>query len=293
MVLILTIEESEKQIISGFPESIVLSTNVPSTIFYTLDGTDPDEDSEIFINKIILPTNGLQLTLKAIAIAGLNSSAILEQNYYTSQSDLNRARLIGKEGINLLPPEKEVVDHLSFNQDGDFAQNTSIPEIDLDVIGSTVNKRGEDIPGDTTLSFVNFPIKQKFKQQTSVSELSNIDFDPKAFYIIMDGSTQEKLDQQTIRVINRPSGSMDLLSPIYQNNPNNYQLNSSNLVRTMYNPKTGIMTFYYRDSRENRWIKSTQQITGGTSLKISFNSNGPPNNFVFRWIEDRTQTRIY
>ena len=52
MVILLTLEESEDEIISGFPEYIVLTSNIPSNIYYTLDGSEPDESSEIFVEKL-------------------------------------------------------------------------------------------------------------------------------------------------------------------------------------------------------------------------------------------------
>lgn len=295
MIIILTIQESERQIIAGFPEYITLTTNVPSTIFYTLDGSDPDENSEIFVTKLVLPLTGLTLTLKAMAVSNSVTSAILEKTYLTDQSNLDRARLIGKEGINLLPPDSEVVDHLSFDQDGNEAQTTSIDEIDLDLIASTRANRGQPIPkvpGGTTVDFINFPLKVETPTETIVSYLNRDRFNPRAAFIIIDGTSQNAIDQQIVRVVNRPSGSMDLLSRIHTQNMSNYQLNTANFVRSMLNPKTGKMTFYYRDSRENRWIRSDQQAPG-PGLNLSFNSGGPPSSFVFRWIDNRTQTRIY
>jgi hypothetical protein len=293
MIIILTIQESDNQIISGFPEYVVFSTNVPSTIFYTINGSEPNEDSEIFVDRLYLPLNGTRLNIKAMAISGSSYSATLSKEYFTDQSSINKSRLIGKEGINLLPPDEEVVDHISFDQYGGIAQTTSIPELDLDILSSTTASNGERIPGNTTLSFVNFPLEQDFKKETLVSYLSDHNFDPKAYYIIIDGTSQAKLNQQTIRLVNRPSGTMDSISPLRQQNVSSYQLNTSNFVRSMLNPKTGRITYYYHDSRDNRWIQSNQQINEGNSLNISFNSSNSPGNFVFRWVEYRTQSKIF
>ena len=104
MVILLTIQESVEEIISGIPEEIFLSANVPATIFFTLDGTDPDTGSDMYVDGIIMPTDGITITLKAIAISGIMQSAILEETYSTDQSNIDRARLNGDEGINLLPP---------------------------------------------------------------------------------------------------------------------------------------------------------------------------------------------
>jgi Chitobiase/beta-hexosaminidase C-terminal domain len=293
MAIVLTLEESEEQIISGFPEYITFETSVPANVFYTLDGTDPDEFSEIFVDKLYLPTSGTTLTLKAVAISISDTSSIIEKIYFTNQKKLDKTRLVGKEGINILPPGKTPVDNLSYNAAGDPAQETVIPILDLDLIGSTANNRGEDIPGDTTLDFVNFAKKSSSpeKYPRSSPNDNNINFDPKAAYIIIDGTTEEKIEGQIVRIINRPHGTMDLLSPIYARSMQNYQLNTANFVRYMINPISHKITFYYRDSRENRWIESTQTV-GDTGLNFS-PSVGPPNSFVFRWIENRSHSKIY
>jgi hypothetical protein len=239
-----------------------------------------------------MPTDGVAVTLKAIAISGLMTSAILEETYFTNQNELDKSRLIGKEGINILPPGSIPVDNLSYDQDGLPAQESSIPFLDLDIKASTTTNIGEKISGNTTIDFINFPTEITSKEETIVSSPNNnLNFDPSAAHIIIDGSTEENLENQTVRIINRPHGTMDLVSDYYKSRLDEYQLVSSNFVRHMIDPKTGKITFYYRDSRENRWIKSTQKVEG-TALNLSA-SESPPSSFVFRWIEDRSQSKIY
>ncbi len=292
MALLLEVQESEKEIMSGFPEYVILTTNISSTIFYTLDGSTPTEESEIFVDRLYLPTTGLTLILKVWAVSEFEVSEILEQIYFTDQSTLDRTRRLSEEGINILPSGEEEVEHLSFDQEGEWSQSSSISFTDLEMRASTVNKRGEDISGDTTLSFVNFPIKSTFSNPKLVSKLSEISFNPKASYIIIDGSTDENLASQTIRIINRPYGTLEPLSSLDRVNQNNFQLNTSSLVRQIINPKNGKITFYYRDSRDNRWLNSTQQMEGRI-LNLSPKDAGPPNSYVFRWIEDRSLSLIF
>jgi hypothetical protein len=290
-------EESEDQIVAGFPEYIIFSTNIPATIFYTLDGTDPDPlTSEMFadgILKLSIPTNGTTLTVKALAVSGSSSSSILEQTYFTSQQDIEKNRLTGKEGIRVLPVGITPINNLSYDSEGNPAQQSVIPIEKMDLKGSTTNNRGEDIPGDTTLDFVNFPISQGYFQKPLISSPNdnNINFDPKAFYVVIDGSTQDKMDSQIVKIINRPHGTMDLVSPIYNRNMNSFHLNTSGLVRYMISPNRDKICFYYRDSREGRWIRSTQDIKYKTLNLTPVAS--PPSSFVFRWVENRTQTKIY
>jgi hypothetical protein len=292
MVILLVLEESTKELISGIPEEIFLSTNVPSTIFFTLDGTDPDINSEMYVDSVIMPTDGLTVTLKAVAISGVTESSILEETYFTNQYDINRTRIIGDEGINLLPPGSTVIDSLSFDEFGAPEQSSSIPFADLGIKASTKTNIGENILGDSTIDFINMSVRFMDNEPPQISSPNdnNGNFDPRADLIIIDGTTEEKIENQIVRIINRPRLSMDLVSPLHTNNEGNQQLVTSHLVRTMTNPKTGIITFYYRDSRENRWIKSTQ-VTEPLSLNIS--PAAIKNRFIFRWIENRAQTKIF
>ena len=298
MIILLSLEESKDQIVAGFPEYVKLTTNVSgTTIFYTLDGTDPNQfTSEMLADPdgiLILPTDGLTLTLKAVAISGIYSSSILEQTYFTSQKNIEKSRLLGKEGINILPAGSTPINNLSYDAEGKPAQQSVIPIEKMDLIGSTTNNRGEDIPGDTTLDFVNFAKKQAtpINPIRSSPNDNNISFDPKASYILIDGSTEEKLNNQIVRIINRPHGTMDLVSPIYNRNMPSFNLTTSNFVRYMINPITNKIHLYYRDSREGRWIQSVQRVEP-KGLNLTATAS-PPSSFVFRWVENRAQSRIY
>ncbi len=53
------IEESEAEVVSGIPKTVSITTNVPATIFYTLDGSDPNLFSTIYMSPIFLPVDKL------------------------------------------------------------------------------------------------------------------------------------------------------------------------------------------------------------------------------------------
>jgi hypothetical protein len=298
MIILLSIEESDDQVVAGFPEYVKLVANPSaSTIFYTLDGSEPNPfTSEMLADLdgiLKLPTDGTTLTLKAIAAFDVYSSATLEKTYFTNQKNIDKNRLLGKEGIRVYPAGATPINNLSYDADGFPSQQSVIPIEKMDLRGSTTNNRGEDIPGDTTLDFINFAKKQTPKSKPIVSSPNdnNTNFDPKAQYIVIDGSTEEKLNNQIVRIINRPHGTMDLVSPIYNRNMPSFNLNTSNFVRYMINPVTNLACLYYRDSREGRWIRSVQHIEP-KGLNLTATAS-PPNSFVFRWIEDRAQSRIY
>lgn len=77
---------------AGIPKTVSITTNIPATIFYTLDGTDPTMFSTIYTGPIFLPFNQLLVTLKILATNGTDSSPIVVEQYLTDIVDSN-ARL--------------------------------------------------------------------------------------------------------------------------------------------------------------------------------------------------------
>jgi hypothetical protein len=293
-VIILTTTESEEQIISGVPEFVEFSTNVPATIFYTLDGTTPDSESEMYVERLYLPTNINSLTLKAVAVSGSMSSDVFEADYAPDATDLNRTRNIGPEGINTLPAGDDPVDSLGFDQDGQPAGETAIPFVDLELKTSRRDKKGIKLPKESAIDFINFLPREVVTPKSAITRITtpnnnNPNFDPAAGTIVVDGTTEEKLRSQVVQVVNRPHGSMDSVGDYDKHQPGR-DLATANLVRAQYNGKTGKMIFYYRDSRDNRWIKSIQKTTP-TSLNLTPTYGG--NRYVFQWVEDRYFSGIY
>lgn len=291
-LILLSVTESDEQIISGIPEYIEFSSSIASTIFYTFDGTDPNEDSEIAVGNVYLPTTGLTLVVKAFAISGEDESDILELEYVTDQSDLTRTRLIGKEGINILPADSESVEHLSYDVDGEFAQESVIEFVDLDIRSSTSTRIGEQIPNGSTVEFINFAQKIAIEEAPSVSSPNedNVNFDPRAKLIIINGFTEDDINNQIVKIINRPSDSLPVIGKY---NKSTNTLVSGHLVRAMLNPKTNKIVFYYRESRENRWLKSIQETEFATLNLSPTKSKGGASRLVFRWVDDRTMRKIF
>lgn len=66
-VISISITESSEQIVSGIPKFVNISTNIPSTIFYTIDGSTPTLFSNIYTEAIFLPIDKPTATLKVFA----------------------------------------------------------------------------------------------------------------------------------------------------------------------------------------------------------------------------------
>ena len=91
MGFLLEVTASKNQLISGIPEYVDIESSRTALYFYTLDGTDPDLDSLIAVDRIYLPTSGNSVTLKVIAYDEYDSdtgedhfSEIITLNYYTN-----------------------------------------------------------------------------------------------------------------------------------------------------------------------------------------------------------------
>lgn len=91
-VISVTVTQSAEQVVSGIPKTVSITTNIPATIFFTLDGTDPTMFSTIYTGPIHLPFNQLLVTLKILATNGTDSSPIVIEQYLTDIVDSN-ARL--------------------------------------------------------------------------------------------------------------------------------------------------------------------------------------------------------
>ena len=292
MAITLTIVESSKQIIAGIPESIVISSSIPAVYFYTLDGQDPTVESNTMDGSVLyLPTDKTSFTLKVLAISGSESSDIFEDLYSASFGPPPK-RLEETDGINLLPPGKDVIGSLSFDSSGSPSQETSIEFQDLELKASQRDKFREYPNGKTSIGFINFSlelfeVKSPYQGNSSTPN-NNLNFDPQAGLIIIDGSTSEAMAAQEVKIINRPHGTMTPKNDTYNESYSQTPLVTGNLVRYYYNPTTGKIVFYYYDSRDTRWIQSIQKIEPKT-LNISAFYDG---SRVFRWIQDPVMSKI-
>jgi len=301
--LAITLIESPTDLVSGIPEYIAFSTSSPATVFYTVDGTVPTSGSFMAAGNIYLSSHWSEqwvlkkndtITIKAYAVSGDMESSVLTQKYNTGQLDLDRVRLFSEEGIRVLPHGGDVVDNLSYTSSGDNAQETAIPFNDLDIKASTTDHRGIAISG-TTVGFINKVGGKASPDYNDISHVNNnYNFDPKAKVIVIDGTTQAKTDEQVVRIINRPYNTMHPLDKDkddwYNDHLKQNPTISGNLVRQVYDKSTGYVTFYYYESRDSRWIISKQKVDGDN---FSIQTPSVQTPFVFKWINDRSMTKIY
>jgi hypothetical protein len=316
-VVSIIILESIEQIISGIPRSVSISTNIASTIFYTLDGTDPDLFSTIYTGTIILPET-LDVILKVFATNGVDSSPIITEIYSTNI--LNNTRLphsattadpesnlpgLYPYGTNPNQPTSEYLNPAEANMNVDDPSLTEIPSAydgagnptaftnkeynteNYDIIYSTT-----DYQGQTGQGIGNLPGIVTLQQDIAPPEASstfNKLFDPRAMVVFHDVS-KENPDEPPI--INRQFFTIET-SDNTQNANNFYTSGldshtvTGTFLRMHYNPRDNTMTYYYMDRATNKWIISKapyQQIgTFDGNLAGVICSRTPGSRFVQEW----------
>jgi len=290
-MITLTLEESEQELLDGFPEYVTFSTDEPATVYYTLDGSIPSSESLIAVGRVYLPTTGRTVSLSAIAISLDDTSSILEETYRSDSTTLDGPRILGTEGIVVMSYGDDAVDSLSYDADGDDAQMSSTSFSDLEIKASLTDSTGIYVgEGKTSVGFVNFSKKSEERMETAWSSPNdNANFDPNAKFITIDGSTEANLDNQVVKIVNRPYNTFGPVSKFYNERLGEKEpIVTGNYVRSFYNPETKLYVSYYWESLESRWIRSVQTVN-----KDTLHIGGVGKSFVYRWIQDRALSQLF
>ena len=289
----LNIAESETEVVFGIPQYITVSSN-SGIIYYTFDETIPTEDSLVAEDKIYLPTDMNSFDIKIVAISESDQSEVYSSRYSVKTAKIRNTRKGNEAGVVVMTEGIESVDFRGYDSDGSPALETSIQFSDLDIRASVMmtSKEHSVTEVETSVDFINFSKKDEYNsdyfKRSVVNDNNN--FDPKSKVIIINGRNQLEQDSQSVLLINRSYDTFDPASKFYIENETTFeQIISGNLVRSVYNYNTGVMTSYYYESRESRWIISNQKIEPKT-LNIS---NGRPKNFVYKWIKDPVMSKIF
>ena len=303
MAIIIEILESKNEIISGIPETVSIIPIDNVLFYYSLDGEDPGLESLLGDELIYLPTNVASIELRVIGFSNdielgvmIPVTEVFGKKYYSNPYLSSRSRHNHSDGIIVIPYGKDPVDNLSMLSDGRKAQESAIEMKNLDIKASTSSRSGEKIPNDSSISFVKKPIKEgSILDDRRNSSVNSLDFNPKASVISIDGRTEEARQSQVVKIVNRSYNSIDPTSNFYSENwKRNEQVITGNLVRSIYNSNTGIIVFYYWESKESKWLTSTHHIGVRGSYNISgIASSGRGNRFTYRWIQERSFTRIF
>ncbi len=287
VVITVTITDSSEELVAGFPQTISLSTNVPATIFYTTDGSTPTNLSSVYTDDPInVPTDVQEFVLKAYATNGTDTSAIITQTYVTdifNNTRLPHATISGNSNnapMDLYPfgsnSPSPVVYYENPANAGTTVDDPTLPEItygydadgnpvganqdinDYLTVYSTTNRKNQTIPnvgnlpGKVDVSGRRTPAIYSVAESSRASAL----FDARAMVIFQDATTDDPSNPPQInpqlfsfeRMENTKDGA-----PLFASSLDTPSVSGSYL-RSHYNPRTQMVTNYYRDSGTNRWI---------------------------------------
>jgi len=314
-IITLTVIPSERELVAGIPLNVTLTTNLPSIIFYTLDGTEPTASSDVYVEPIDLPTQNPSVNLRVLATDGVNTDATINLKY---SPDWSNARLPHSKVTILSPassgwcgsrgspqevlysqPASYTVDQFGVpNKESDgFGYDPSvfpvrgsdepIPLFDLKY--SESNSKGETGDGIGTLPKVTVVYTPPPPEE---SDSNKATFNPRALVIFQDNRDENENDysinkqfyeSQNFEKYNYGSSYSDSFTS-GRSTPH------GSLLRYLYNEREHTITFYYRDSLTNQWIISTEPFDPHS---IQRNSTQPMgryvmpnvgNNRVFKWL---------
>lgn len=311
----LTIEESEEEIVYGFPRFVYVTSNISANIYYTFDGSDPDILSNIYLDSIKIPTEKLDLTLKIFATNGIDESAIIEKNYsHKSVNNIKRFPSatngqsstdnslkypfgtnefysttkfvnIGDTSSVIYNPELDGYSN-GFDADGYSARftNKEYNTANYKIVYTNKNNDGTD-KGIGTL-----PSQVTFKQKTTPPEESQMNtalFDPRALVIYLDATKQKDTDPPIITTQFMSLENLDI-DPAKKyssgiDSPNVY----GTFIRSYHNPKDNTLTSYYYDNVANKWFITKSNYTPTNkpdNLSGYVMGRGEGGRFVYTWI---------
>lgn len=313
------VAESPLQLLAGIPSNVTLSTNVPATIFYTLDGSEPTVASPVAVGAIDMPTDRGQVILKAFATDGVDTSATITQEYTTnvvparhphdtvigtcdscgkatypfgSQAEaFNIPQRFGNTGGVIYDDGEPPRSAGAYAVDG-YGDYYTPPRTQYQFLFSETNAIGERGRGIGTLPARVLSVKPRNdNEQQQSSNAAGPLFDPRALVIFQD-SREEQYDPD-IPKINRAYFDLEdqakardgaLLTAVDAVTP------QGGFLKAHYNPTDNTLTYYYYDNRVMRWIISkepyypSQNPTTNMAGIVTRSSRGQGVGLVFKWI---------
>lgn len=320
VVISVSLTESSEQLIAGFPRTVELSTNVPATIFYTIDESEPTTGSSVYTSAIVLPTDLLEFTLKVFATNGTDTSAVVTTVYSTNIIDNTRLPHSTLSDVSNNAPFSQFpfgsnspdpdFEYLNPGTAGTTVNDPTLPSItygydeDGNAVGANepiddylniysttdyLNRTYDNVgnlPGTVTVVGRRGPSEYSPEESSRRSPL----FNSRAMVIFQDSSTD---DASNPPQINPQVFSLENLeiskdgASLYTSGLDSPTTTGS-FIKSYYNPRTQTVTSYYRDSATNRWIISTspyepRQTDPGNLSGMVFGRRNGGAGMVFGW----------
>jgi hypothetical protein len=319
-IISVILTESPVQVVAGIPRTITFDTNIPATVFYTLDGSQPSLlYSEVALGPISMPTHQGTVVVRVFASDGFNTSAVFsytfgpnftvnrnsrdEVIFLENPNFFNRAFGAGDSGSSpaVLYKNTGGIDVNSLGDSGvidgyNSGEVVSYTDKPYTFDNYEIKYSQTDFEGRTGPGIGNLPSKVTMIVPPQYNKSFNANsklFNPHAMVIYQDG-TKEPADPD-YPLTNRMDFSLPLRKNIrdgsryyttgFEGNPV-----TGGMVRPIYNAKDNTYTFYYRDSESNRWIISKEAMP---APKPAPDYVLPQTSFaekkVYRWIVFKRQ----
>ena len=285
-VVTLTYTGSDEEIVSGIPRTMTIETNIPATIYFTLDGSTPTTNSPIYTDTFNMPDGQNSVTLSAFGVGGDGASGpILTQTFAPDISRIDIARVVGSEGFVLARADTGDNTPDGFLADGSTAR---FIDVDLETLDIIRDDRGYLGVAEGTEIEVNIPNPSTTSSKhddpyvphttTEVAEF----FDPDARVISIDNRLNNELNP-----ILRPNGAIHDVYKEFggkriREPADDATYMSGGFVRRFYDARNNIMFSTYFDHNESRWIRNIQELPADTVVINSSNMYQQP--IVFEWI---------
>lgn len=299
VVISITATELGEQLVSGIPFQVKLTSNVPSTMFYTLDGSVPSLTSKVYLTPIIMPTES-SVRLRVLAISGSDSGS-LDTTFSTNTTDLVVSRRIDGYGAGIVVNAYDTIPVLYDGYKTDDSLVVDIParysDYELSDLEILYTKTGPNGEGEGTIieNGPVIPTPDAIDHEASSPNNQNVYFNPRSMYIVINGTTIDGYEDQSVLLINRTYGdTMDVTK--YQGGRLLFESNpyiSGGYVKSFYAVKDGkgIMVSYYYNHNEMKWIKNIQNYDPSDVPEVGGrNQYGPP--LVFKWIWNRRSVLV-
>ena len=284
-IVVLTFIPSDTEITSGIPRYMTIESNVPSTVYFTLDGSTPTLDSAIYTDTFQFPDGQTSVTLSAFGVDGDNNvGPVLTQVFAADTTDITVRQL--HEGI-IIDAWDDLTNIVSgYDADGQPASFQDLEDYEIELLKKDRGRLGIEegvavkvgipLPQDTS-----FPYDDNF-QPFSTPEFPEM-FNPEARTIIIDNRD----GKNPLNIIPKPYGS--LRNSDRENGGWRYlvpdgEYVSGGYLRTFYDRKNGVMVSYYFDHNTGRHVKNISQLPENIPSAFDARPGYSGHPLVFKWI---------